>query len=118
MHSPLFLKNKIARQININGCEYSFNVMCENEYHELEEFKVVKINGLYHEKNSYQTEVHSDSSITHSKPLPMLLCLLEDVSELAEGSTTIINDKTYKIVLISDIQKYGVAADISLEEVL
>jgi hypothetical protein len=118
MQSPKFLENKLKRQLKTNGVEYEFIGVKENAYHELVESEVkIKIKGIYHESNSYESEVISTGSVTHSKPQPMILCLLEDAIEINVGYKVEYGTKKFEVISKNDIQDYGVACDISLKEV-
>lgn len=117
MPSTLFLKNKIARQLITNGKMYSFNHYVENEYKELEFDSIIELNGLYHEKNSFEVKNTVDGAITHSKKSPMILCLKEDAEDISTGDSVIISDVEYKVVSKNNIQNFDVAYDISLEVV-
>ena len=116
MQTPLFLKNKISRLLKTNGMEYTFTLMCEDEYKQPKEGEVVTIKGIYHEANSFITVTASDSASVQRKKSPMILTLFnEEVEKLKQGDKVLINTVTYKVSGVLDIQNYGVAADISLE---
>ena len=116
MQTPLFLKNKISRLLKTNGMEYTFTLMCEDEYKQPKEGEVVTIKGIYHEANSFITVTASDSASVQRKKSPMILTLFnEEVEKLKQGDKVLINSVTYKVSGVLDIQNYGMAADISLE---
>lgn len=120
MNTPLFLKNKIKRQLDCNGIEYSFKRNKKDKFNQLtdEVVNVKELKGIYHESNSYITREVSEAAITQSKKKPMILTLLENVEGLELDDFVEINGKKYKINGFLDIQNYNVVCDISLEEVL
>ena len=116
MQTPLFLKDKISRLLKTNGMEYTFTLMCEDEYKQPKEGEVVTIKGIYHEANSFITVTASDSASVQRKKSPMIRTLFnEEVEKLKQGDKVLINSVPYKVSGVLDIQNYGVAADISLE---
>ena len=116
MQTPLFLKNKISRLLKTNGMEYTFTLMCEDEYKQPKEGEVVTIKGIYHEANSCITVTASDSASVQRKKSPMILTLFnEEVEKLKQGDKVLINSVPYKVSGVLDIQNYDVVADISLE---
>ena len=120
MNTPLFLKNKIQRQLNCKGLEYSF------KRGKLDKFKqptdevidIITLKGIYHESNSYITKNVSDAAITQSKKKPMILTLFENIGTLQQDDFVFINNVKYKVTGLLDVQNYGVACEISLEEVM
>lgn len=117
MNTPLFLRNKVERQLKTNGLDYSFTKMGEDDYHQpIETDQKVSIRGIYHESNSFITLSSSDAASIQKKKSPMILCLMdENVKLLSQGDRVTINEVTYRISGILDIQNYSVVADISLE---
>lgn len=73
--------------------------------------------GLYHESMSYTTKSTAEASTVNKKNCPMLLCVLDDVSDLKVGTQLHVNGKTFELVEIKDINEAGIVADLSLEEV-
>lgn len=118
MHSPLFLKNKIARQLIMNGCEYEFKHYEENEYHENVFYSEIIVKGIYHEQNAFEVQTKVDGAITHSKKSPMILCLIEDAIKVNIGDEVEISGNKYTVTSKNNIQNYDVAYDISLEVVI
>lgn len=119
MRPGLFLKNKIERQLDINGVEYTFDVVKEDKYKQLKESgEKVTIIGLYHESLSYQTINAKEGAKVIKKMQAMILTLQEYAEKLNIGYKLSVNDRRYKISGIVNVQNYSVAAEISLEEVL
>lgn len=120
MNTPLFLKNKIQRQLNCKGLDYSFkrNKIDKFKQPTNEVVDVIILKGIYHEANSYITKNVSDAAITQSKKKPMILTLFENVGDLKQDDFVFINNKKYKVTGLLDVQNYGVVCDISLEEVI
>lgn len=116
MRAPLFLKNKVSRLLSSQGKEYQFTHMGEDKYHQPVEDSIIVIKGFYHENNSFITLSSADAASVQRKKSPMILALIdENVSILRQGDTVKINEVTYKVSGIIDIQNYGIVADISLE---
>lgn len=118
MQATLFLKNKIARQIAMNGRQFSFARFGLDEYHQrLETAEVVAtIEGVFHETTSYIRSTDSDTGRMSSKPQPMILTLCDEASRLLEkDDEVVIGSNTYRLVAKRDIENLGVAYDISLE---
>lgn len=116
MKPAKFLENKIKRQLSCNGIEYTFIRRGEDAYHQpTEEKPQIKITGIYHEKNSYISESGADSSKITSKPVPMILGLWSEISQIKNGDIVFIGSFEYQVTGVSNIQNYNIAGDISLE---
>lgn len=118
MEAAAFLKARLETILNYRGEIYEFYGTLENAYHEritgeLHAF----VRGIYHEQNSYETQVISDGSITHSFPSPMILCMLKDAEKIEVDDRMKFESKFFVVVAKNDIQNYGIACDISLREV-
>lgn len=116
---------KLRRELARNGKEYVFYRDLDNEYGEPVEDRVeiLRITALYHESSAYKYTFTNDGTTTITEKKPMLLCALQDVngSDLKLGDYTEIIDNVYGDVKrltfsgVTDIQDFGVIADISLE---
>lgn len=116
---------KLRRELARNGKEYVFYRDLDNEFGEPVEDRVeiLRITALYHETSSYKFTFTNDGTTTITEKKPMLLCALQDVngSDLKLGDYTEIVDNVYGDVKrltfsgVTDIQDFGVIADISLE---
>lgn len=118
MQVALFLKNKIARQIAINGRQFTFARFGLDEYHQrLETSEVIAtIKGVFHETTSYIKSADSDTGRMVSKPQPMILTLCDNNSRLLEkDDEVVIGSNTYRLIAKRDVENLGVAYDISLE---
>lgn len=116
MNKPLFLKNKVSRMLSAQGESFKFTQMVEDIYHQRVEGNTLDIVGVYHETNSFITLSSADSASVQRKKNPMILTLLdESVKQLNQGDKVEINNVTYTVAGVLDIQNYGVVADISLE---
>lgn len=121
MQATLFMKNKIARQIALNGQKFSFVRNEVDDYHQqLDDVKeVATISGIFHEATSYVKETNSDSGRMVSKPQPMILTLCDDNSRsLQKDDKVTIGTNVYYVVDKHDIKGLGVAYDISLEVIV
>ena len=113
-----FLKNKIIRQLKMNGRNFTFERYSEDKYHQRsDETTVIKsLVGLYHEGNTYIKANDAEGALLVKKNTPMILCLYEDGCEIDKGDIVIISDKKYSVVYKTNIQNFDIAFDISLEE--
>lgn len=115
MREYLFLKNKIQRQIDWNGQEFTFIHMGENPYHRPTEPEEITLKGVYHQSSSYEQKNSTDATIISSKPKPMILCLYEDGKDIQAQDTVSINGKDMIVSGVDNIQELNVALQISLE---
>lgn len=118
MKAPLFLENRIKRLLKTSGMTYTFTSIRTDEYNQptAEGGENISILGVYHEQNSFISVTSSDAASIQRKKSPMILTLLdESVKKLKQGDVISIGEYSYKVSGISDIQNYGVAADIYLE---
>ena len=120
MQMITYLRNKISRQLQMNGQKYVFKHLKEDEFHQVsdEVEKEIEVVGLFHTTNSYIKNSDSDGTRITSKLQPMLLVLYEDGMALSKDDKVMIGSQDYKITKKNDINNFGVAFDISLEEVL
>jgi hypothetical protein len=112
---------KIKRELKRSGIEYEFKRSGKNEFGEPsdEPELVGKLNGLYHEQNSRIQVVTGDTTQIRTKKIPMILCLYEDAASLVleVGDSVMINEKTFKVTGVTNIQEWSIISDISLEVV-
>ncbi len=114
-----FEKHKLIRFIKSRGQSYTFTASGTNQFGEpTGQKKTVEISGVYHETQGYVTSSATDGSNIKSKPDSLIMCLVEDTTELATGMMVTIQGKDYKVVDLRDVSNLGVACDISLEVVL
>lgn len=119
MINTRFEAYKIKREIKRSGHEFTIFRNKNNEFGENTEEAVIigNIVGLYHEQNSYIKMVVSDTTRIRTEKIPMILCLFLDVERISlkPDDYIIINNKTFKITGIVNIQEWNIIADISLE---
>lgn len=119
MINKQFEAYKVKREIKRNGTEYTFIRNKANEFGEPASGTTTlgSIKGLYHEQNSNVAVTTGDTTQTRTKKIPMVLCLWDDVSPvvLKVGDVTMINGKVFKVTGVTNIQEWGIIADISLE---
>lgn len=121
MQAALFMKNKIARQIAMNGQEFRFTRNKVDDYRQqLDDMEeVATISGIFHEATSYVKGTNSDGGRMVSKPQPMILTLCDDNSRLLQRDDKVtIGSNVYYVVEKHDIKGLGVAYDISLEVIV
>jgi len=121
MINTRFEAYKIKRELKRSGIDYEFKRSGLNNFGEPvgESTVVGTIRGLYHEQNSSVQVTTGDTTQVRTKKIPMILCLYEDTARLAlqVGDTVTINDKTFKVTGIVNIQEWNLISDISLEVV-
>jgi hypothetical protein len=121
MINTRFEAYKIKRELKRSGIDYEFKRSGVNDFGEPvgEPIVVGTIRGLYHEQNSSVQVTTGDTTQVRTKKIPMILCLYEDAASLAlqVGDELKINNKTFKVTGVVNIQEWNIIADISLEVV-
>lgn len=121
MQVALFMKNKISRQIAMNGQTFAFvrNEMDQYKQQLDSASKVADVAGIFHETTAYVKETNSDGGRMISKPQPMILMLCDENSRLLQnGDKVTIGDRIYHIIEKRDLKGLGIAYDVSLEVVV
>lgn len=119
MINTKFESYKLQREIKKVGKEYEFKRALLNDYKEPTDEKdfVAKMLGLYHEQNSKISITTGETTQTRNKKIPMILCLYEEAKHLKMGDIVEINNKTFKVTGVTNIQEWNIISDISLEVV-
>lgn len=123
MVNTAFEAYKLKRELKRSGIDYEFKRKEKNQFGEPDDSKqssvVGSLVGIYHEQNSNVEITTGDTTQVRTKKIPMILCLYEDAASLAlsVGDTVVINDKTFKLSGIVNVQEWNIIADISLEAV-
>ena len=121
MINTQFEAYKIKRELKRSGIDYEFKRSGVNDFGEPvgEPTAVGTIRGLYHEQNSSVQVTTGDTTQVRTKKIPMILCLYEDAASLVlqVGDELKINNKTFKVTGVVNIQEWNIIADISLEVV-
>lgn len=118
MNSVQFQLNKVRRLINTQGRSVVVTRQGKNKFNEPNgEAEVFNIKGVFHETTSYLSKTGSNGSTVRSKPSPMFMCLWESAESLQHTDQVLINNRTYNIGEIKNIDEANAVADISLEEV-
>lgn len=119
MQNALFLRNKVSRQVNMNGSSFSFTKVYVDEFNQVQiSEESVEVRGLFHQTTSFIKEETGTGSRVKKKPSPMILMLSEEASKLEEDFQVVISGKTYKVVDKMDVNNFGVVFDVSLEVVV
>lgn len=112
---------KIKREIKRSGISYEFKRSKVNDFGEpTDELEVVgTLQGLYHEENSHIAVTTNDTTQFRTKKVPNILCLYADAASLSlqVGDVVLMSNKTFKVTGTTNIQEWGIIADISLEVV-
>ena len=121
MINTRFEAYKIKRELKRSGIDYEFKRHGVNDFGEPvgEPVVIGTIRGLYHEQNSSVKITTGDTTQVRTKKIPMILCLYEDTASLVlnVGDIVKINDKTFNVTGVTDIQEWNIISDISLEVV-
>ena len=113
---------KLKRELKMSGINYEFKRLKVNDFGEpipgVNEV-VATIKGLYHEQNSNIQITTGDTTQVRTKKIPMVLCLYDDaaLAALRVGDVVKINNKTFKMTGVVNIQEWSIIAAISLEVV-
>jgi hypothetical protein len=115
-----FELQKLKREIQTHGKQYRYyrDDIDEDGEPTGEEQIVAESCGLFHIEKSYITRTKSDGTNTRVKGNPKILVLWEETNGLKCGDKIKINDKTYVITDINNIQEYNIVCDLSLEVIL
>lgn len=132
MINTKFEAYKLRRELKRSGKTYKIERYAVNVYGELTKgFSnpagcVGEFRGLYHEQNGYAQKSMTDTTQVISKKIPMIMCLYEDVNNLNLKVDDVIqigerggniDFSECRITCITNIQNWGIIADISLEPV-
>lgn len=129
MINTKFEAYKLKRELKRSGKIYKIGRYDVNEYGEPVKnatSKVGEFKGLYHEQNGYMQMSTTDTTQIISKKIPMIMCLFEDIKELnlkiddfiqIGESGGNIDFSEYRVTGVTNIQNWGIIADISLEPV-
>jgi len=122
MRQESFLRNKINRQINQNGSEYTFQRYSVDEYGQLsdEVQETFIFKGLFHETIRHVQDVLTENASARIIDVPSsyILCLFEDGDPIRIDDFVEINGNIYKVVNRINVGNFNVAYDISLEMVV
>lgn len=115
-----FLANKIKRQINTNGQTFNFKRHVIDQYHQVSDEieSEYEIKGIFHTTNIYirkQTTDAANVAITSIVAEPMIMCLYEDGQKVKINDEVIMNNGSYFVTNINDVNDFGIVYDISLE---
>lgn len=121
MLNKTFLKNKVSRQININGQEYKFIRYGIDEFsqktNDIE--KIISLNGIFHVAGAGLLISLSESEGTRvpTKQNPAIICLFEDGKDIKNDDEVLISGELFKVVDKVNINMFDIAYDIFLEVV-
>lgn len=109
--------NKISRFIRTQGEKFVFKRQRKNIYNEpiKGEYDVIEVFGVYHETNSHVTTTTSDGSVVKSQPQPNILCMPDEGTKLKQDDVLEYKGTKYKVVDTSNLLKYDICIDVSLE---
>jgi hypothetical protein len=132
MINTKFEAYKLRRELKRSGKTYEIGRYGVNDYGEPIKSSinstscVGKFRGLYHEQNGYIQKSMTDTTQVISKKIPMIMCLYEDINNLnlKVDDVIMIGEQNknidfteYRITGVTNIQNWGIIADISLEPV-
>ena len=115
-----FQPHKVKRMIDTLGVMYQFKRDKLDQYKEPTDGQeeVTKLKGVLHSTASYITKTATDGSTITAKQSPQILTNDPKAKLLHIDDQVIIDDCTYKVTNVLDINMLGLAFDISLEVVL
>lgn len=116
MQMSLFLQNKIKRQLQCNGQEFSFTRFEVDEFNQIssERKSTLTLRGLFHTTNGYVKEGATEGARIRSKPQPMILTLYAEGQKVQRDDEVEIRGRRYKVIQSTDVNNFGVVCDISL----
>ena len=113
--------SKIKYILNMHGQMYEFKRKSTDDFAEEtddEPISVTTVKGLFHQVRGHIDKQTSDGTIRRSKPQPALLVLInEDTQKILLQDFVVINETTYTVTGINNINNMGIAFDISMEMV-
>lgn len=120
MKTPKFQPHKVKRMIDTLGVMYQFNRDRLNKYKEPtgEQELIAELKGVLHSTASYVTKTATDGSTVTAKQSPQILTNDPKAKLLHIDDKVIIDNCTYKVTGVLDINMLGLAFDISLEVIL
>lgn len=120
MKTPKFQPHKVKRMIDTLGVMYQFNRDKINKYKEStgEQDLIAELKGVLHSTASYVTKTATDGSTITAKQSPQILTNDPKAKLLHIDDKVIIDNCTYKVTGVLDINMLGLAFDISLEVIL
>lgn len=120
MKTPKFQPHKVKRMIDTLGVMYQFNRDKLNKYKEStgEQELIAELKGVLHSTASYVTKTATDGSTVTAKQSPQILTNDPKAKLLHIDDKVIIDNFTYKVTGVLDINMLGLAFDISLEVIL
>lgn len=120
MKTPKFQPHKVNRMIDTLGVMYQFNRDKLNKYKEStgEQELIAELKGVLHSTASYVTKTATDGSTITAKQSPQILTNDPKAKLLHIDDKVIIDNCTYKVTGVLDINMLGLAFDISLEVIL
>ena len=120
MKTPKFQLHKVKRMIDTLGVMYQFNRDRLNKYKEPtgEQELIAELKGVLHSTASYVTKTATDGSTITAKQSPQILTNDPKAKLLHIDDKVIIDNCTYKVTGVLDINILGLAFDISLEVIL
>lgn len=120
---------KLRRELKRSGKIYKVERYGVNGYGEPIKNATIKVGefkGLYHEQNGYMQMSTTDTTQVIYKKIPMIMCLYEDIDNLnlkvddfiqIGESGGNIDFSEYRVTGVTNIQNWGIIADISLEPI-
>lgn len=120
MKTQKFQPHKVKRMVDTLGVVYQFNRDTLSQYKEPtgEQVSIAEIKGVLHSTASYVTKTATDGSTITAKQSPQILTNDPKAKLLHMDDKVTIDDCTYRVTGVLDINMLGLAFDISLEVIL
>ena len=112
-----FQIERISQNIKHHGTEFTFKSFKLDEFNEpTKDYDEIQIKGLFHQSKSYVSSQTTNGTISRSKPKPMILTLIDEISSSIQMNDIVkYHGNTYKVIESNDLNNLGIALDISLE---
>lgn len=113
--------HRLSQQIAWQGKRYTFYRRQVNEFNEqsTEPAKLSDIKGLFHNGSSNHVVVNTtDNGQVIEKNTPYIMTTWGQGKMLQLNDEVTINEKTYRVTAVANINEYSLIAEVSLEVIL
>lgn len=116
MKPSKFLPAQLNRAINTYGILYTFHRKKLDRFNEPDGEELAKsFKGIFHMTTTHKNDMHGDAATIPSKNTPSILARFDDAKGLVRGDVVYIDGVKYHVTGFTDVSRWGIALDISLE---
>lgn len=116
MRASKVLPAQLNRAINTHGVLYTFHREKLNAFNEPDGEAFAKsIPGIFHMTTNHKSESHGDAATVPTKNTPSILARFDDAAGITRGDVVYIDGVKYHVTGLTDVSRWGIALDISLE---